>query len=72
MGSSYAHKLIPLENNLFVLSESILANVGEGAFSKIQLVGSTHLPSTIRTDETSKVRFCATLGEEPEVEMTLE
>jgi hypothetical protein len=35
-------------------------------------VGSTHLPSTIRTDETSKVRFSATLGEEPEVEMTLE
>ena len=28
-------------------------------------------PSTVRTDNTSKIRFCATLGEESEVELAL-
>jgi hypothetical protein len=30
-----------------------------------------HLPSTVRTDNTLKVRFSATLGQGPEVEVTL-
>lgn len=34
-------------------------------------MGSTHLSSTIRTDDTPKVRFTATLSEEPVVEVAL-
>jgi hypothetical protein len=34
-----------------------------GAFSETDAVGSMHLPSTVRTDDT--------LGEEPEVELAL-
>jgi hypothetical protein len=34
-------------------------------------VGSTHLSSTIRPDDTPKVRFTATLSEEPVVEVAL-
>jgi hypothetical protein len=40
-------------------------------FSEIQAVGSMHIPSTIRSDYTQKVRFSATVGEEPEVEVAL-
>jgi hypothetical protein len=35
------------------------------------MAGSTHFPSTIRTDNTLKVRFSAALGEEPEAELAL-
>ena len=41
------------------------------AFSGSQAVGSAHLPYTVRTDNAPKVRFSATLGEEPEVEVVL-
>ncbi len=44
-------------------------NVREGAFSGIQAVGSTHLPYAVRPYNTPKLRFSATLGEEPEVEV---
>ena len=34
-------------------------------------VGSTHLPYTVRTDDTPKVRFSGSLGQEPEVEVVV-
>ncbi len=37
----------------------------------MQAVGRTHSPYTVRTYNALKVRFSATLGEEPEVEVTL-
>ena len=48
------------------------ANVGEGAFSETQAGWAARTsPYTARTDIAPKVRFCATVGEEPEVEVGL-
>ncbi|CAA9444792.1 MAG: hypothetical protein AVDCRST_MAG14-291 [uncultured Rubrobacteraceae bacterium] len=41
-----------------------MRDLGRGA-------GSYHLPSTVRTDNALRVRFSATLGQEPEVELKL-
>jgi hypothetical protein len=37
----------------------------------IQVMGSTHLPCTVRSDKPLKVRFSATVAEGPEVEVEL-
>jgi hypothetical protein len=34
-------------------------------------VGSAHVPCTVRTDNALKIRFTATVGEEPVVEVAL-
>ena len=41
-----------------------------GAFSEIQAVGSTS-PCDSQSYDPLKVRFCATVGEEPQVEVAL-
>jgi hypothetical protein len=43
----------------------------EGPLSETQTVGSTHLPINCRTDDTFRVRFPTTVGEEPQVEVGL-
>ena len=43
----------------------------DGAFSEIQVLGSTHPPYTVRTDNASKVRFFATVVGEPQIEVGL-
>jgi hypothetical protein len=50
---------------------SLLAECLRVVFAETQAAGSTHLPSTVRTDNALKVRFSATLGEEDEVEVAL-
>jgi hypothetical protein len=41
----------------------------EGALSGTQAVGRTHLLCTVRSYNALKVRFSATLGEEPEIDL---
>ena len=43
----------------------------EVACPKTQAMGSALLPYTVRTGNALKVRFWATVGEEPEVEVAL-
>jgi len=41
----------------------------QAVLSETQAVCSTHLPHTLRTYNALKIRFSATLGEEPEIEV---
>ena len=36
-----------------------------------EMLAARTSPYTVRTDDAPKVRFCATVGEEPEVEVAL-